>query len=50
MFEESKNDKYSIRVVKENDEYKAYVEEIPTICAYGKTPAEAWARCVKLIV
>jgi hypothetical protein len=43
-------EKNSIRVVKKGEEFLAYVEEMPTVQAYGETPAKAWANCVKLVI
>jgi hypothetical protein len=48
--EVAKFEKNSIRVVKNGDEFMAYVEEMPTVRAYGQTPAQAWANCVKLVI
>lgn len=48
--EVAKFEKNSIRVVKDGDEFMAYVEEMPTVRAFGDTPAKAWANCLKLVL
>jgi hypothetical protein len=37
-----------IRVV--SDGYEGYIEEMPTMRAFGKTEAEAWANTVMLVL
>lgn len=45
----TKQNSIIIRISPENpNEFEAYVQECPTIRAYGKTKREAWANCVYL--
>lgn len=49
-FQVFKPEKHSVRIRPVGDEFEAYIEEMPTMRAYGKTRSQAWANVVMLTV
>jgi len=50
-FQVYKPDKHSIIIREtESGEFEAYIQEMPTVRAFGPTRAKAWVNCVMLTI